>query len=136
MNRIGEIAFLSLVFAQAAHSVEGYTAGVYEILPPARFASSLLSRDLATGFAFLSALLVGFGLWCWSVPVRFQWSIASALVWSWAVIGLGNGLSHLVVAMCRGGCFPGLATASLLVAVAAWLVVVLARGNTPASVAA
>jgi hypothetical protein len=37
-----------------AKRFEEYATGLYDVLPPARFASSLASRDLAAGFAVLN----------------------------------------------------------------------------------
>ena len=49
MDRRCQLAFLALVMAQAAHSIEEYAFALYDVLPVARFASSLVSTDPATG---------------------------------------------------------------------------------------
>jgi len=66
-------AFLLLILAQAAHSIEQRAAGLYEVFAPARFLSELVSGDLGVGFAVVNAALVTFGLWCWWFPVRSGW---------------------------------------------------------------
>ena len=68
MERRSQFAFLFLILAQAAHSVEEYATRLYEVLAPARFVSSLVSSDLALGFFIVNAALVTFGLWCWAFP--------------------------------------------------------------------
>ena len=119
--------FLFLILAQAAHSVEEYVTRLYEVFAPARFVSSLLSNDLAIGFLLFNAGLVMFGLWCWAVPVRSDRHAAIGLVWFWTILELGNGIGHSAFALSRGGYFPGLLTAPLLLVFSAWLAVLQAR---------
>jgi hypothetical protein len=89
------LAFLLLVLAQAAHSVEEYAGKLYEVFPPARFVSSPVSSELSFGFAIVNAALVAFGPWCWAVPIRSGWRGARGLAWFWALLELGNGVGHL-----------------------------------------
>ena len=123
MERRVQLVFLCLILAQAAHSVEEYVTRLYDALAPARFISSLISNDVALGFLVANALLVVFGLWCWAFPVRSGWRAARGLVWFWTLLELGNGLSHSFFALSRGGYFPGVATAPLLLLFAGWLAV-------------
>ena len=51
LSRPSQLAFLLLVVAQAAHSVEEYVTRLYADFAPARFVSTLVSDDPATGFA-------------------------------------------------------------------------------------
>jgi hypothetical protein len=113
--------FLLLILAQAAHSIEEYVFGLYDLFAPARFVSGLVGIDRAVGFVVVNSLLVLFGLWCWVARVRPQRKGARGLAWFWAVLELGNGFAHLGLAVAAGGYFPGLATAPLLLVVAAWL---------------
>ncbi len=122
-----QLVFLLLVLAQAAHSVEEWVTQLYEVFAPARFVSSLVSSDLATGFVVVNAALVTFGVWCWCVPVRSGWRSASGLAWLWALLELGNGIGHSVLALARGAYFPGVLTAPLLVGLAAVMVALLVR---------
>lgn len=126
MPRI-QIAYLLLVLAQAAHSAEEYFTRLYEVFAPARFISGLVSSDLSVGFLVVNSAFVAFGLWCWAVPVRSGWSAARGLIWSWVLVELGNGIGHPAVAISRGGYFPGVVTAPLLLACAIWLAVLLGR---------
>ncbi len=125
MDSRSQLAFLLLMLAQAAHSIEEYTTELYEVFALARFVSGLVSDDLATGFVVLNASLVAFGLWCYAVPVRSDWPSARGWAWAWVLLELGNGISHSAFALYRGGYFPGAATAPVLLALAAWLAVLL-----------
>jgi len=118
---------LFLILAQAAHSVEEYVTKLYEVFAPARFVSSLINNDLALGFLIGNAVLVAFGLWCWAVPVRSDWRAARGLTWFWTILELGNGLSHSFFALSRGGYFPGVITAPLLLLFAVWLAILQTR---------
>jgi len=133
LHRRIQLVFLLLILAQAAHSVEEYVTKLYEVFAPARFVSGLISSNLALGFLIANALLVAFGLWCWAVPVRSGWRAARGLIWFWTILELGNGLGHSFFALQRGGYFPGVITAPLLLLFAVWLAILLtcqgARGS-------
>lgn len=130
MDSRARSVFVLLVAVQAAHSIEEYTFALYEVLPPARFASSLLSSDLAAGFAVLNVGFVAFGLWCYLVPMRRNWPSARAWAWLWVGIELGNGLGHPALALRTGGYFPGVATAPLLLVLASYLAARLVRSRS------
>jgi hypothetical protein len=121
VGRKTQFAFLLLILAQALHSVEEYVTRLYAVFPPARFVSSLFSNDISRGFAIGNVVLVGFGLLCWAVPVRSDWRSARRLMWFWTLLELGNGITHSILALFRGGYFPGVATAPLLLLCAGWL---------------
>jgi hypothetical protein len=128
---------LFLILAQTAHSVEEYMTRLFDVLASARFISSLISSDLALGFLIFNAGFDLFGLWCWAVPVRRGWASARGFVWFWALLELGNGTGHIVLALSQGGYFPGAATAPVLLLLAAWLAVLLVRARpAPAQPAA
>lgn len=118
-------AFLLLVLAQAAHSVEEFVTRLYEVFGPATFVSGLVSADLASGFVTVNAAVVLFGVSCWAVPVRRGWPSAPLVGWGWAVVELANGCGHLLLSLSHGGYFPGVLTATLLLAAGARLVLVL-----------
>lgn len=120
-------AFRLVVVAQAAHSIEEYATRLYDVFPPARFLSSLVSSDLATGFALLNAALVAFGFWCYAVPVRGSWPSARGIALGWAAVEIANGLGHLALATANGGYFPGVATAPVLLGAGGWLAFQLAQ---------
>ena len=100
---------------------------LYEVFAPARFLSSLISTDPSAGFLIANTVLVAFGVWCWTVPVRSGWRSARGLAWFWALLELGNGIGHSTLALARGGYFPGVFTAPLLLLLAAWLTALLLR---------
>ena len=91
--------------------------------------SSFVNSDLSSGFLLVNAALVGFGLWCWTLPVRSGWRDAKGLVWFWTRLELGNGIGHLALAAMRGGYFPGAATAPLLLLFSGWLLVLESRAT-------
>ena len=127
MKHRTQLVFLLLILAQAAHSVEEYATRLYEVFPPARYVSSLISSDLALGFLVVNVVLVMFGLWCWAVPVRSGWRAADGLVWFWTLSELGNGIGHFSLAIARKGYFPGVVTAPLLLVFAVLLAVLQAQ---------
>ena len=113
--------FLALVVAQAAHSVEEYAGRLWEGFPPARFVTGLIADDPETGFLVVNAAFVAFGLWCFGWPVRRRWPSAAALAWIWVVVELINGIGHPAWSLYRGGYTPGVATAPVLLVLAAYL---------------
>lgn len=119
--------FLLLILAQAAHSIEECVTKLYAVFPPARFVASLVSANPGLGFAIANVLLVAFGLWCWIFPVRKSWHVGPALIWFWTILELANGISHSIFALLRGGYFPGVITAPLLLFFASWLVLLQTR---------
>ena len=110
-----------MILAQAAHSVEEYVYRLFDVFAPARFVSSLFGSDHALGFALANALLVGFGAWCHVARVRPSRPGAHGYAWFWTALEAVNGASHVFFAIVRGGYFPGVATAPLLLATAAYL---------------
>lgn len=121
MSRQSRWAFLALMVAQAAHSIEEYIFRLYDVFAPARFVSGLVSTNPGVGFALANAALVLFGLWCYVARVRPAHPSAPIFAWFWTVLELTNGTVHSVVALSRGGYFPGVATAPVLLGVSAYL---------------
>ncbi|HEU0099906.1 MAG TPA: HXXEE domain-containing protein [Allosphingosinicella sp.] len=119
-------AFLALILAQAAHSVEEYVFRLYDVLAPARYVSSLFGVDRPVGFIIVNAALVLFGLWCWHARVRQ--ARGRGLAWFWALLETANGFAHVALAAMAGGYFPGLATAPALIGLGLWLALRLWRG--------
>lgn len=121
MDSRSRSAFLILVPAQAAHSIEEYVFKLYDVFAPARFVSSFISDDLATGFGVANAAIVAFGIWCYLARVRPGHSSARQWIWPWAVVESANGLGHAIIAAGRGQYFPGVFTAPALLAVSLYL---------------
>ncbi|HTO88447.1 MAG TPA: HXXEE domain-containing protein [Thermoanaerobaculia bacterium] len=121
MTRASRSTFLTLVIAQAAHSAEEYSTRLYDVLPPARLVSGLLSNDHRIGFLIFNVSLVTFGMWCYFGPLSRGTRSALALAWFWVVLEVLNGFVHIVWAASAGAYRPGLATAPLLVVLALFL---------------
>lgn len=109
---------LALVTAQAAHSVEEYLGRLWEVFPPARAVTSLVSSDLERGFLIVNVGLAVFGLWCVFWPARRGWRIAVPLAWLWVGIELINGIGHPLWSLSRLRYTPGVATAPVLLVLA------------------
>jgi Protein of unknown function with HXXEE motif len=122
--------FLALMLAQAAHSVEEYGFRLYEVFPPARSLSGLISANHAVGFAIANTLLVAFGAWCYLAWVRRSRPAGVFWAWFWTCLEAANGAMHLLIAASRGEYFPGAATAPLLLGFATALGFALTGRNT------
>ena len=116
-----KLAFAALVLAQAAHSVEECIGRLWESYPPARFVAGLISPDLERNFVAGNVLLIAFGIWCLLWPVRRGWPSAVYLGWAWVIVEAINGIVHPLWTLHEGGYTPGVATAPLLLATAAYL---------------
>jgi hypothetical protein len=119
-NKI-RIAFLLLVITQALHSVEEYFGRLWEVFPPARMLSGLVSDDLKTGFVIINVGLFVFGLWCALFAVRKDYALAPALIWFWIIIEIINGVGHPLWALYERSYVPGVVTAPFLLILAIYL---------------
>jgi hypothetical protein len=124
--------FLALVGAQAAHSIEECVFRLYDVFAPARLVASLISSDPARGFLIGNVVLVLFGLLCYFVWVRPNRPSAALVAWFWALLELGNGIGHPLIAVARGSYFPGAATAPLLLGLSIYLMTRLSADAAPA----
>ena len=120
MSRI-DGTFIALVVVQALHSLEEFHGRLYDVFPPARFMSGLVSEDRAVGFVLLNVALVTFGLWCYIWPIRRRSPSAVSLTWIWIGIELVNGVGHPLWSVRESGYTPGVATAPVLLALALYL---------------
>jgi hypothetical protein len=121
MNRRIRFAFLALLIAQAAHSIEEYAFRLYEVFAPARFVSGLISSDLRTGFIVFNVAFLGFGLFTFVVLLRKQSMAAVPLIWFWSVAEILNAVGHAAISIGEGAYVPGAATAPFLFATAVYL---------------
>ena len=110
--------FLALVAAQTAHSVEEYHGRLWDVFPPARFVTGLISEDRRFGFIVFNVALISFGIWCFFWPVLRRWSSAIAFMSFWVVIELINGMGHILWSVQAGGYTPAVITAPLLLILA------------------
>jgi hypothetical protein len=117
---IGRIqsAFLALILAQTAHSIEEYVGRLWESFPPAAFLTGLVSANREVGFVVLNVALVAFGFWCYLVPVRRDWESARAFMWFWAILETINGIGHIGWSIAQASYTPGVLTAPFLLAFA------------------
>jgi hypothetical protein len=116
-----DASFIALIGVQAVHSVEEYLGRLYEVFPPARFVSGLVSQDLRRGFIVANVVLVMFGLWCFIWPMRRRWRSAVTIGWFWVTIELVNGLVHSLWSLLEMHYTPGVVTAPALLILALYL---------------
>lgn len=116
-----DASFIALVGIQAAHSVEEYLGRLYEVFPPARFVSGLVSQDLRRGFIIANVALVTFGVWCFVWPIRRRWRSAVTIGWFWVTIEVVNGVVHPLWSLRELRYTPGVATAPVLLVLALYL---------------
>jgi hypothetical protein len=131
-----EASFLALVGTQAAHSVEEYIGRLYDVFPPARFVSGLISENLERGFVIFNVGLVAFGIWCFLWPVRKHWLAAVPVAWLWVGIELVNGVGHPLWSLRELRYTPGVATAPVLLLLALYVARQLRAGRASPSAAA
>jgi hypothetical protein len=127
LTQKARIAFLALVIAQAAHSIEEYVFRLYDVFGPARFVSGLISTNLQTGFLAFNLAFVAFGFWCYAVPVQGGLSIAIPFLWFWIVVELLNGIGHPIISILERSYIPGTITAPFLFAIAVYLSIEITR---------
>ena len=121
MDSRSRAAFALLILAQAAHSLEEYLYRLFDVFGPARFVAGLFSSNTALGFALGNIVIVLFGVWCYAARVRPAHPSGRAYAWFWTCLELANGLGHIVLSIGRGGYFPGVATAPLLIVASSYL---------------
>ena len=117
MTRL-DATFLALVGVQVVHSVEEYLGRLYDVFPPARFVSGLISSDPQRGFVIFNAALFLFGAWCFLWPIRRRWPSAALLVWLWISIEVVNGVGHPMWSLLEWRYTPGVVTAPILLLLA------------------
>jgi uncharacterized membrane protein HdeD (DUF308 family) len=113
-----DVNFIALIGVQAVHSVEEYVGRLYEVFPPARLVSGLVSSDLRRGFIIGNVVLILFGLWCFIWPIRRRWVSAAAFGWLWVTIEVVNGVGHPLWSLLEWSYTPGVATAPVLLILA------------------
>ena len=126
MNRL-QATFLTLVVVQGLHSIEEYYGRLYEVFPPARFVSGLISSDLRRGFIIFNLALIAFAFYCFLGPILRGWRSAMSVAWIWVGIELVNGVGHPLWSLTEWGYTPGVATAPILLILALSLAAQLQR---------
>lgn len=123
--------FLLLIVSQTLHSLEEYFYSLWEVFPPARIVSGLISSNLTLGFAIINSTVVAVGFWCYFFPVRNHWKSATVIMWFWVLLELANAIGHAIFALQQGGYFPGLITALPLFLFAGLLAIRLVKAANP-----
>lgn len=134
------LAFLVLVVCQLLHSLEEYSAHLYDRLESVRYVSGLVSYDLHVGLAIIDLSLIALAAPSYLLICSSARRAASVVAWVWVVVELVNATGHVVLAVAEssyffgdifvvaaGSYFPGVLTAPLLLAVASILAVLLRR---------
>jgi Protein of unknown function with HXXEE motif len=116
-----QYTFLLLIGVQALHSLEEYAGHLYEVFPPARLVSGLISQNLEHGFIIFNVGLLTFGLWCFLWPIRHCWPSAGLFIWIWVAIEVVNGVGHPLWSLTVLRYTPGVATAPILLLLALYL---------------
>ena len=106
--------FLGLAISQAAHSMEEFYFRLFDVVAPARYLSGLISENLALVFAVTNSLIVALAFWTYFFRVRPAVGSATAWIWSWLLVELGNGTGHIFFVADAGAYFPGDYTAPFL----------------------
>jgi len=121
--------FLLLILAQAFHSLEEYFGQLWNVFPPAKYLTSLVSADIESGFITINIGLFIFGLWCWFIPVLRNYSYSKGLMIFWIVIEIINGIGHPLWSIMQRSYTPGVATAPLLFTLAMYLSLLISKKN-------
>jgi hypothetical protein len=127
ITRKARVAFLALLMAQTAHSIEECVFHLYDVFAPARFVSGLISTNLQTGFIAVNLAFVAFGFWCYAVPVQEGLSVAIPFLWFWIVVELLNGIGHPIISILERSYIPGTITAPFLFTIAVYLTIQITR---------
>ena len=109
--------FLLLVGLQAAHSLEEFGFGLYELLPYFR----PFGAAAGTVFAVGNTAVVALGVWCHRTRIRPWRPSAAAWAWGWCVVELANGIGHPTWTLLAGRYIPGTVTAPLLLLTSVYL---------------
>ncbi len=125
--------FLGLAISQAAHAIEEFYFRLFDVFAPARYLSGLINENLALGFAVINALIVALAFWTYFFRVRPAVGSATAWIWGWLLVEIGNGTGHIFFAADAGAYFPGVYTAPFLLVFSFALVYRLVRtvGRAP-----
>ena len=124
------IVFSLLVLFQGLHSVEEYIGKLWDVFPPAKFLTGLISNNHETGFLIANIGLFMFGIWCWLFPVRKSYASAAGFIWLWIIIEIINGIGHPLWALFEERYEPGVITALPLLALSIYLAKLLVNFNS------
>ncbi len=102
-------------------SIEEYFGKLWDVFPPAKFLTGLISNNREIGFLIINIALFIFGIWCWLFPVRKGYASAAGFIWLWVIIEIINGIGHPLWALFEGRYEPGVITALPLLVLSIYL---------------
>ena len=120
MNKPIRITFLFIVLVQGLHSIEEFFGKLWDVFPPAKFLSGLVSANLKTGFIIINAGLFIVLILTWLTTFNKSYS-TRPLLWLWIILELINGVGHSLWAIIERSYVPGLATAPILIILVLYL---------------
>lgn len=121
MNTHLKLGFAGLVLTQTAHSTEEYITRLWEVWPPARYASGLFSSDLETGFLIINIGLNLIGYLCLFLLIMPERRGAFVALRFWIGLETLNGVFHLSWAASQGGYTSGSLTAPIFLILVIYL---------------
>ena len=95
--------------------MEEYAFRLYDVFPPARFLSGLVSADHRIGFIILNAGFFALGIAVYLGLVRPGRPSAIPWMWGWAVVEVANGMAHVAISAIQRAYLPGTLTAPVFV---------------------
>ena len=119
-KKLSTLFFLLVIF-QGFHSIEEYIGNLWDVFPPARFLTGIISDNREVGFLIANIGLFLFGIWCWLFPVRKGFASAVGFIWFWIIIEMINGIGHPIWALTQMNYEPGLITAPFLLILSIFL---------------
>jgi hypothetical protein len=122
MNQKLKTGFFVLVIFQAMHSIEEYFGELWNVLPPARWLTGLVSKDHEFGFFFINIGLFLFGILSWIFIIRKDKFLANIILWFWIVLEVINGIGHPIWSIMEKSYTPGVFTSFLLLTTSLYLI--------------
>ena len=114
--------------------MEEYFGKLWEVFPPARILTDMVSTDHREGFIIINTGLFLFGFLSWLIPVRKDLPGAKLLIFLWLVIEFINGIGHPFWSVLQRSYTPGLVTSFILLLLSIRITVIILRENAMSSV--
>ena len=109
--------FLLLIAAQALHSIEEASFGLYLLLPYFRPFGDAAFEAFVIG----NLLIFAIGVWCYRYRVQPGANSARAWILGWCLVEIFNGILHPTWSLLADSYIPGTITAPVLLGMAAYL---------------
>lgn len=104
-----------MTICQALHSIEEYIGRLWDVYPPAKFVTSLISDDNHLGFIIFNIGVFILMMVCWFFVVHKGLKWAGAVIWFWVIMELLNGAMHMAWSISDSKYEPGLIMGIFLV---------------------